>query len=104
MRSFWLQHERKIDMFSFRDVETACRKHFPGLRMVRENRPDQRGWHNHKTRPCFRHKLIARLRFISVRKPCTRLRKYQTRLGSSNSTEPNCMSGCKYLHDSWKSS
>src|SRR5438128_10453016 len=57
MRSFWLQHERKIDMFSFRDVETACRKHFPSLRMVREKRPDQRGWHNHKTRPWFRHKL-----------------------------------------------
>src|SRR5439155_1069822 len=46
---------------------------------------------------------IARSRFISARKPRTRLRKYQTRLGSSNSTEPNCMSGCKYLRDSWKS-
>src|SRR6266403_434916 len=37
----------------------------------------------------------ARRLFSGMRKPCTRLRKYQTRLGSWKSTEPNCMSGCR---------
>src|SRR6266446_7669434 len=37
-----------------------------------------------------------------VRKPCTRERKYQTRLGSSKSTDANCMFGCKCARDSWK--
>src|ERR1044072_5516878 len=38
-----------------------------------------------------------------VRKPCTRERKYQTTLGSSNSTEANCVFVCKYVCDSRKS-
>src|SRR5882724_2258247 len=38
-----------------------------------------------------------------VRKPCTRARKYQTTLGSSNSTEANCVFVCKYVCDSRKS-
>src|SRR6266496_6327885 len=42
----------------------------------------------------------ARRLFSGARKPFTRDRKYQTRLGSSNSTEANCMFGCKDAPDS----
>src|SRR5437773_9794397 len=42
----------------------------------------------------------ARRLFSGVRKPFTRDRKYQTRLGSSNSTDANCMFGCKDARDS----
>src|SRR5436190_19282341 len=42
----------------------------------------------------------ARRLFSGVRKPFTRDRKYQTRLGSSNSTEANCIFGCKDTFDS----
>src|SRR5437899_9601093 len=42
----------------------------------------------------------ARRLFSGVRKPFTRDRKYQTRLGSSNSTDANCMFGCKEARDS----
>src|ERR1700746_1639530 len=38
---------------------------------------------------------VARRLFNGVRKPFTRERKSQTRLGSSNSTEANCMFGAK---------
>ena len=37
----------------------------------------------------------ARALFNGVRNPFTRERKYQTRLGSSNATEANCMLGTK---------
>ena len=41
----------------------------------------------------------ARRLFSGVRKPWTRERKYQTRLGSWNSTAANCMFGCKDARD-----
>src|SRR5205807_2345241 len=41
----------------------------------------------------------ARRLFSGIRKPFTRERKYQTRLGSSNSTEANCISGRKDARD-----
>src|SRR5436309_1607685 len=43
---------------------------------------------------------VARRLFNGVRNPFTRERKYQTRLGSSNSTEANCMFRCKETRDS----
>src|SRR5438876_931152 len=43
---------------------------------------------------------VARRLFNGVRNPFTRERKYQTRLGSSNSTEANCMFRCKEACDS----
>src|SRR5437870_13530942 len=41
----------------------------------------------------------ARRLFTGIRKPVTRERKYQTRLGSSNSTEANCMFGLNSVRD-----
>src|SRR4051794_19050134 len=41
----------------------------------------------------------ARRLFRGVRKPSTRDRKYQTRLGSWNSTAANCTFGCKEARD-----
>src|SRR6478735_5370812 len=41
----------------------------------------------------------ARRLFRGVRKPSTPERKYQTRLGSWNSTAANCMFGCKEARD-----
>src|SRR5206468_650509 len=43
---------------------------------------------------------VARRLFNGVRNSFTRERKYQTRLGSSNSTEANCMFRCKEARDS----
>src|SRR5436190_21375602 len=56
-----------------------------------------------KRGPALDMKSTAVLLLSRVRKPCTRQRKYQTTLGSSNSTEPNCMIGCKYAHASRRS-
>ena len=42
---------------------------------------------------------VLRRLFNGVRKPFTRERKYQTRLGSSNSAEANCMFGNKEALD-----
>src|SRR6266403_4425021 len=42
---------------------------------------------------------VARRLFNGVRNPFTRARKYQTRLGSSNSTEANCMFGVNEARD-----
>src|SRR5947208_4993789 len=41
----------------------------------------------------------ARRLFSGVRKPSVRERKYQTRLGSWNSTAANCIFGCKDARD-----
>src|SRR5260370_27768564 len=57
MRSIRLQHKRKFNVLAFRDVKTACRKHFPILGMIREEFGGQRSWHNDKTRPCLRHEI-----------------------------------------------
>src|SRR6266481_4162126 len=43
-----------------------------------------------KRGPGAEMKSTASFLLSRVRKLCTRLRKYQTRLGSSNSTEANC--------------
>ena len=42
---------------------------------------------------------VARRLFNRVRNPFTRERKYQTRLGSSNSAEANCMFDCSDARD-----
>ena len=34
--SFWFQHQREIDAFAFRDVETIDRKESPACRWIRE--------------------------------------------------------------------
>src|SRR5215467_784921 len=46
---------------------------------------------------------VLRRLFSGVRKPWTRERKYQTRLGSWNSTAANCIFGCNDVRDTWKS-
>src|SRR6266480_18408 len=56
-----------------------------------------------KRGPALDMKSTAFFLLSRVRKPCTRERKYQTMLGSSNSTDANCMSGCKEACESRKS-
>jgi len=95
MCSLGFQHQREIDAFAFRDIETTDRKESPAFRWVREKFARHGRRQNDKTWIGSVHELSRATLFQGVRKPWTRERKYQTRLGSWNSTAANCMFGCK---------
>src|SRR5437764_15438818 len=99
MRSLRFQHQREIHAFAFRDIETTDCKESPPFRWVSEKFPRNGRLRAIKRGPVPLMNSAARCLFSGVRKPWTRERKYQTRLGSWNSTAANCMFGCKDSRD-----
>ena len=49
MRSLGFQHQREIDAFAFRDIETIDREESPACRWIREKFARYGRWQNDKT-------------------------------------------------------
>src|SRR5436305_13504631 len=59
MHSFWFQHQREIDAFTFRDIETISCKESPACGWIREKFPRYGRWQNNKTRIGCAHELSS---------------------------------------------
>ena len=57
--SLWFQHQREIDAFAFRDVETTDCKESPACRRIREKFARNGRWQNDKTWIGCAHELSS---------------------------------------------